>query len=74
MHITKKQLSTSKPDLPIILETVFVTPIAPSPMTMSVKRLIRSIKWVFLKLNIFQKQEMVITATDSKPMTAYQTV
>jgi hypothetical protein len=73
MHMIKKHPSISKPCLPISLLTVLVTPIAPSPMTMMVSRLIRSIKCVFLKLSMRQKQEIVITEIDSSAETAYQT-
>ena len=72
MHIIRKHPSTSSPLLPIIRDTVLVTPIAPSPMTMRVRRDMRSMRWVFLKLNILQKQDMAMTAAASRTMTTYQ--
>ena len=69
----RKQPSTSRPYFPIKRDTVFVTPIAPSPMTIKVNRLIRSIKCVFLKLNILHTDDMINTAAASTTMTTYQT-
>ena len=74
MHMVKKQPSKSKPYLPIRRDTVFVTPMAPSPMTIKVSRLMRSIKCVFLKLNILQTEDIVITAADSTSIIIYQTM
>lgn len=68
------QPSNSRPDFPISLETVLVTPIAPSPMTIRVSRLIRSIKCVFLKLSIRQIEDTAMTATASITITTYQTM
>lgn len=73
MHMIKKQPSTVSP-LFIILPTVLVTPIAPSPMTIIVSRLMRSIKCVFLKLSMRQKLEMAITPIDSRAIMIYQTI
>lgn len=68
MHMMVKQPSTSI-SLPMILEIVLVTPIAPSPMTIMVSKLIRSMRCVFLKLSMRQMQEMAIVMMDSATMT-----
>jgi hypothetical protein len=73
MHMIRKQPSTSRPCLPMSRLTVLVTPIAPSPITMIVSRLIRSIRCVFLKLNMRQEQDIVTTAIASIVATTYQT-
>jgi hypothetical protein len=74
MHMMRKQPSTSRPPLPIILPTVLVTPMAPSPMTMMVSRLMRSIRCVFLKLSMRQKHDIVITTTASTTIRTYHTM
>lgn len=74
MHMIVKHPSTSRPPLPMILPTVFVTPMAPSPMTMIVSRLMRSIRCVFLKLSMRQKHEIVMTMIASATITPYQTM
>jgi hypothetical protein len=58
--------------LPNTLATVLVTPIAPSPITISVNRPIRSTRCVALKLNILHLQDMVIMTIPSKNMTTHQ--
>ena len=73
MHMMVKHPSTSRP-LPMILPTVLVTPIAPSPMTMMVSRLMRSMRCVFLKLSMRQKHDMVIVMMPSAIITPYQTM
>lgn len=72
--IISAQPSNSSPYFPMIRETLFVTPIAPSPMTIRVNKLIRSIKCVFLKLSILQNEDMPMTAIDSSSMTTYHTM
>lgn len=52
--------------------TVLVTPIAPSPMTISVNRPILSTRCVALKLNILHLQDMVMMIMPSRNMTTHQ--
>jgi hypothetical protein len=73
MHMMRKHPSTSRPLL-MILPTVLVTPIAPSPITMMVSKLIRSMRWVFLKLSIRQQHEIVMTTMASAIIIAYQII
>jgi hypothetical protein len=64
--------SASNARLPIIWIVVLEAPIAPSPITMNVKRPIRSVKCVAAKLTSFQKLDIRIVATLSKKRTRYQ--
>lgn len=73
MQMTRKQPSNVRPDLLISLATVLVTPIAPSPMMMSVSNPMRSIRWVFLKLIFRHTHAVPMTMATSIAMIIYHT-